>query len=741
MDLTLYDRLPTELRFYALGLTPKRVPLRSFQELAREMDTTRGDPILDTWAATEAKAAEGPFSTSKAGREALRLWIDPLAAYLVSRKPPRGLEQVLGGLSHRQLAAMALRSILDRIHAGWDTEAKNPAGLFTLELGRVVRNELEFAGLLAAKRWVKAGNKHARLGKFRRVDWTNKECARCGDWLWDALAELPCFDEDERGLPCIQAEHKAAIDAFAEAHLFDHPLYRPSLTAPDPWTGYRMPRAGIETAFVAARDPETVKALEAAFADGSITEHARAVSSIERVPLAINPVTLPLVKGFAGAEYGRDTAVADALRGRVFYNLIRCDFRGRFTHLCDFNYTRGDPVRSLFMFARGKPIGDAIGWLEVAVANAYGVKVQERHEWVARNREMIRAVAADPSIIWRRDIKAKEPFQFAAACAEYVAADTNGPAYETRLPVWLDASSNGLQHLALMARDAKLAAMVNLRTAAKPRQGLAALAPDDDQFPADVYDIVAAHARCNLLADGDDFWLGMDLRDLLKQPIMTLPYGVTRAGMLDQIKEGCEERGINAPFEALVRLRDHIWRAIEEKLPGAMKAREYIQEVTVSKYFLDCGGYVQWITPSGFPVANRYRKGKLDRVVLPFLGQKVIIAEGYTDEPHGQKAINAAVANLVHSMEAAHLARSANAAVAEGITNILSIHDCYATDAPSVRRFGLIRRRELALMYASYNALARLRDINLPGVNSLPLPEPDPDFDILAVGESEYFDR
>jgi len=44
-------------------------------------------------------------------------------------------------------------------------------------------------------------------------------------------------------------------------------------------------------------------------------------------------------------------------------------------------------------------------------------------------------------------------------------------------------------------------------------------------------------------------------------------------------------------------------------------------------------------------------------------------------------------------------------------------------------------------MYASYNALARLRDINLPGVNSLPLPEPDPDFDILAVGESEYFDR
>jgi hypothetical protein len=42
-------------------------------------------------------------------------------------------------------------------------------------------------------------------------------------------------------------------------------------------------------------------------------------------------------------------------------------------------------------------------------------------------------------------------------------------------------------------------------------------------------------------------------------------------------------------------------------------------------------------------------------------------------------------------------------------------------------------------MYASYSTLARLRDGN--GANSVSLPEPDPDFDILAVGESEYFDR
>jgi hypothetical protein len=749
MDLTPYDRLPTELRFYALGLMPKPVVLRSFQELAHEMDTYREDPILDTRAATAAKAAGEPFSVSKAGRAALKLWIDPLAAYLAKRRPPKGLEQVLRGLTHRQLAAMALRSILDRIHAGWDQrkkrkKVKNPDMLFRLELGRAVRNELEFAGLLAAKRWVKAGNKHARLGNFRRIDWAGKECARCGDWLWDCLAELSCFDTDDRGFPCILAEHKAALDALAEAHLLDHPLYRPSLTRQAPWASHRMPRAGIETAFVTARDPETAKAIEAAFADESVAEHAQAVSAIESVPLTINPVTLPVVKEFGDAEYKRDTAIADALLGKVFYSLIRCDFRGRLQHLCDFNYTRGDPIRALFLFADDKPIGDGIGWLEIAIANAYDVKRRwdGRHEWVARNRDLIKAVAADPGLIWRREIKAKEPFQFAAACAEYVAADTYGPKYRTRLPVWLDASSNGLQHLALMVRDAKLAAMVNLKTAAKERRGLAALGPDDDPVPEDVYQILANHATRTLHANQDaqsQYWYEHkeNLRDLLKQPIMTLPYGVTKQGMFDQIKDGCAELGIAPSFGALVCLRDHIWCAIEERLPGAMKARECIQ--AIAEDCLERGTYMQWVTPSGFPVANRYRESKLVRVVLPFLGQKVIIAQDYTDKPRREKVINSAVANFTHSMESAHLVRSTNAAVADQITNILTIHDCYATDAPSVRRFGQIRRRELSLMYASYNALARLRDGN--GANSVSLPEPDPDFDILAVGESEYFDR
>jgi DNA-directed RNA polymerase len=724
---------------------------------------------LDTAAATRAKVEKAPYSVQEVGRAALRLWIPPLGRYLAKSTPPLGFEQVLRRLDRKQLAFLALRAVLDRIHVGWglrkgkhgrERKVKNPRMLFCLELGKAVRDELEFAGLLAAKQYVRAARKkHAALGrlKFRRVEWTPSECARVGDWLWECLKEMSCFDVDERGYPCFHADHKAAMDKFAEEVLYRHPLYKPKLAEPPRWTAWWVECPGdIAATFAKVDDTETVERVRAAFADGSIEPHARAVSAIQSVPLKINAAMLPLVQEFAGDEYRRDVVVAEALADVPrFWNRVRCDWRGRLIQMSDFNYTRGDPVRSLFMFAEGEPLGlDAtqralaglglhgqlpevtarpIDWLEVEVANAYGAKGTwvDRRDWVARNSELIKAVATEPVRIWQGEIAAEEPFRFAAACMEYVAAATHGPAYSTCLPCWLDASSNGLQHIALMMRDVKLAERVNLKVRATDG--------DLDEI-RDVYNIVGASVRQSLLADAEPSLqlLLTDegaLRTVLKRPIMTLAYGVTRAGMLDQIGE--ERPGL--PREALQRLRDCGWAAIEAELPGAMLAREYIQ--SVAKRCLDRGAYMQWITPSGFPADNRYRRSRTQRVLLPFSGQSVTIADGHTDAPRGKKILNSAVANFTHSMDAAHLALSVNEAVAHGITNVMTVHDCFGAPAPSVQLFGKIRRERLTVMTA-FNPLEKLRAANLPaGTNDLPLPTFDPDFDLVRLAESEYFDR
>jgi DNA-dependent RNA polymerase len=768
-DPGVYAGLSPEIRLYALGLMPQD-PIRSFGELGAALgrdcaNVTRLEesPALDTEAATRAKVERSPYSVQKVGREAIKRWIEPLAGYLAKSTPPRGFEQILHGLDHKQLAFLALRAILDQIHLGWDKDkrkarrkkagrraVKEPGWLFCEELGRAVRDELEFGGLLAAKRYVKASrNKHAALGrlKFRRVDWTRAECAQTGDWLWNCLTEMSCFEEDERGFPCFHADHKAAMDRLAEEVLFDHPLYKPKLAEPPVWTAWRMECPGdIGATFVKANDPETVASVQAAFEDGSIEPHARAVSAIQSVPLKINAAMLPLVQEFAGEKYRRDIVVAEALLGEEgFWNRVRCDRRGRLIQMCDFNYTRGDPVRSLFLFADGKPIGPALDWLEIAAANAYGTKGtwRERHDWVAANQVLIRSVAESPELLWRYETRAKDPFQFAAACMEYVAALRGGPEFITHLPVWLDASSNGLQHLALLRRDEGLARWVNLRTDPPSDMWLKGEPPVEI---SDIYEIIARYVETGLYADRGDpasaYWLDRksDLRDLLKQPVMTLQYGASKWGVFDQIKEKCEERyGVGVASQAEIRkLRDHVWRAIREKMPKAVETMEYIQGI--ARHCLDHGAYMEWVTPSGFPVANCYRKSKTPRVRLPFLGQSVTIADGYTDQPRASKIINSAVANFVHSLDAAHLALSVNEAVARGITNLLTIHDCFGALASDTQDFASIRRWELAKMYLS-NPLAALRALNLPlGASTLPLP----DFgglDVLTVGYSEYFDR
>jgi len=123
--LDSYGRLSEEARLYALGLLPNVTRIER-------------DSVLDTRAATEAKVNRTPYSVRPEAREALSIWIEPLAALLAQKPPPRGLE----GLDYEQLAFIALRSLLDCIHRGWTSDrhkkwrrVKNPVAIFCAELG------------------------------------------------------------------------------------------------------------------------------------------------------------------------------------------------------------------------------------------------------------------------------------------------------------------------------------------------------------------------------------------------------------------------------------------------------------------------------------------------------------------------------------------------------------------------------------------------------------------------------
>src|SRR5262249_28382119 len=140
-----------------------------------------------------------------------------------------------------------------------------------------------------------------------------------------------------------------------------------------------------------------------------------------------------------------------------------------------------------------------------------------RRTWAADNRELIRAVAADPIGTFDRWRKASDPFSFVAACMELSAAEKSR-SYVTRFPVLLDGSCNGIQHLALMTRDWEAGRLVNLTDA-------------DEIF--DLYSTIEETVRARLAESGDveaQWWLDHDRpgtnsprlsRALIKQPVMT----------------------------------------------------------------------------------------------------------------------------------------------------------------------------------------------------------------------------
>jgi DNA-directed RNA polymerase len=196
---------------------------------------------------------------------------------------------------------------------------------------------------------------------------------------------------------------------------------------------------------------------------------------------------------------------------------------------------------------------------------------------------------------------------------------------------------------------------------------------------------------------------------------MTYAYNVTDQGMVDQINEVYAGFRFNEPIGDVRYLARKIREACGELLPGPASAMRYIREL--AEYCLSKSHHLDWVSPTGFPGANRYNKAKKTEVNL-LCGPRIRhgVADGHDpSKPRKQKALNSAAPNFVHSMDAAHLIRVVNAAVSEGIINVAVVHDSFSCMAPQARRFNQIIRRELILLYARQDHLGRLRKQNLRG--------------------------
>ena len=322
--------------------------------------------------------------------------------------------------------------------------------------------------------------------------------------------------------------------------------------------------------------------------------------------------------------------------------------------------------KSLLLFADPAFMTEeAEGWLAFQVATTAGLdkkSMQERQDWVLDNYPLISRVATDPIGNIGDWENVDEPWQFMAACKEYYDCVIEQNRNWTSLPIAVDASCSGLQILCGLAKDKSTAKMVNVL-------------PSDT--PQDAYRSVAE------LADIPKEYREHVDRSVAKRLVMTVPYNAKFKSNWGYVKDALVEKGLEPSKEDVTTITHALRNAMHELFPGPLAVMKWIEN-EVGKAIKRGATELQWVTPSGFVVTQRFMKVKTQQIDLQLMGRvRVNVAVDETDKVDINHHKNATSPNLIHSLDASIL----HFTVARFNAPITLIHDsvlCRATDMGSL---------------------------------------------------------
>jgi DNA-directed RNA polymerase len=137
---------------------------------------------------------------------------------------------------------------------------------------------------------------------------------------------------------------------------------------------------------------------------------------------------------------------------------------------------------------------------------------------------MVNILSMNPDFM----LKAENKFVFTSFCFTMKELNKN-PKNLVKLPIFLDATCSGIQHLAAIMRDLQLASEVNL------------IPQDDNTKVGDIYntlrnpinDLIRKEGRENAIFSNLKY-IELERNDV-KTPLMTTTYSVTQMGIKDQL--------------------------------------------------------------------------------------------------------------------------------------------------------------------------------------------------------------
>lgn len=430
-----------------------------------------------------------------------------------------------------------------------------------------------------------------------------------------------------------------------------------------------------------------------------------------------------------------------------FFFPYQYDYRGRIYPVsADLQPQSDDAARGLLEFSVGKPLGgDGLHWLMIRLANCFGVdkcSFDDRVEWAMDHISDI-CSCADKPLEYKWWLEADDPWQALATCfeiAEYTIHDAVGAEFVSHLPVNMDGACNGLQHFAAMCLDPIAAEQVNLIPAELPNRIYTSVAKlVYDKVEQDVQRIPNEEPTDK---NGDPIahpafeWMQSGISDkTVKRATMTLPYGVTPAGMQDQFVTDGWTTGMDRPRSAACYLRDVTWEVLGDIVTSAREVMDWLKEV--AKITAKKGHKLTWTSPSGFAMTQEALRTKDTAIYTLLQRVHMYIAEPGKLSAHRQQLCMPP--NFVHDMDAAHLMLTVDECLKRGVTSFNMIHDSFGTHACDVDTMNSALRYRFVRMYQQ--DMLRLYWMQWCEATGIDLPKPPSrgDFDLTQVIESPYF--
>lgn len=393
------------------------------------------------------------------------------------------------------------------------------------------------------------------------------------------------------------------------------------------------------------------------------------------------------------------------------YIPVRLDYRGRMYCNVEFLHYQGiDLAKALLKFSKGEKVYlsdiNSIKYLKIFGANCYGNKLDkqsfiDRINWIDSNEEDIINFENGKLIS-----EAENKLLFIGFCFEYnkylEALNSNQNYFITHLPIQLDASCNGFQHLSLLLEETSLAKAVNLS------------ASSWDEAPDDLYTFLALRIKeyltielklkKNLTKELRESYTRItnqnfqNHRKLVKKTLMTIPYNSTIFSNILDMKEEFNKVKINNEFVFVYKkdaniifkhidfqiICNSLYVCLYRDFPRLEELLKYFK--IIAKISNSLGISIPWNLPSGLTVKQKFYAHKKIKF-KPFLYSNDLLNLNALDKSklNTKKQIRSLMPNLVHSLDAASLSLLIDKFFnGDKNKNFYSIHDCFAVTCNNV---------------------------------------------------------